>query len=51
MPEKSLHGCIIATTQMFGLVRKQMEPCNYGLILMKSGSLTQLLVKIFVSHD
>jgi hypothetical protein len=25
MPEKSLQGCIISTTQMFGLVRKDGE--------------------------
>ena len=25
MPEKSLRGCIISTTQMFGLVRKDGE--------------------------
>jgi len=51
MPEKSLRSCIIATTQMFGLVRKHMEPCNYGINLTKSSSLTQFLVKILVSHD
>jgi hypothetical protein len=30
MPENSLHGCIIVTTQMFGLVRKDGEDFKDG---------------------